>query len=51
MFKYLKDDGYYSDLYDLSTIEECLRICEYWNKRINDLKDGEVKIGRIGLDL
>ena len=29
MFKYLKVEGYYSDLYDLSTIEECLRICEY----------------------
>lgn len=28
MFKYLKEESYYTDLYDLHTIEECLRFCE-----------------------
>ena len=51
MFKYLKEDGYYSDLYDLSTIKECLRICEYWDERVKDLKDDEVRMGGIGLEL
>ena len=39
MLKYLKEDRYYGDLYDLSTIKECLRICEFWENRVKDLKD------------
>ncbi|MCK4798667.1 MAG: hypothetical protein KAT05_14915 [Spirochaetes bacterium] len=51
MLKYLKEDRYYGDLYDLSTIKECLRICEFWENRMKDLKDDEISIGRVGLDL
>ena len=51
MFKYLKEEGYYSDLYDLSTIKECLRIREFWDMRMKDLKDDEIRMGRWGLDL
>ncbi len=51
MFKYLKEVGYYSDLYDLMTIKECLRIREDWDKKAKDLKGGEVGVGRWGLDL
>ena len=51
MFKYLKEDRYYCDLYDLSTIKECLRICEFWENRIKELKDDEISVGGVGLDL
>jgi len=32
MYRYLREEGYYSDLYDLGTIVECIRIQEYWKK-------------------
>ena len=38
--RYLKEESHYNDLYDLSTIEECLRIVESfrnaWKKQSND---------------
>jgi hypothetical protein len=30
--KYLKEEQYYIDLYDLVTIKECLRVVAYWRK-------------------
>ena len=51
MIKYLKEEGYYIDLYDLSTIKECLRIREFWDMRMKDLKDDEIRMGGWGLDL
>lgn len=36
MFKYLKDESYYNDLYDLGTIESCLSSLERWQKLINE---------------
>ncbi|MCR4338012.1 MAG: hypothetical protein NUV91_09445 [Candidatus Omnitrophica bacterium] len=41
MYKYLKEEPYYSDLYDLLTIKECLRIRE--NKNQKDLEDKKIK--------
>ena len=40
-----KEGGYYSDLYDLMTIRECLRIGEYWKKRL------KIKGGWVGNEL
>lgn len=51
MNQYIKTEAYYDDLYDLWTIEECLRIREYWGKRVKDLKGDQVGMGRWGLDL
>ena len=51
MFNYLKEEGFYNDLYDLITVEECLRIRDYWNKRMNNSRDDKVKISGWGLDL
>ena len=50
MNKFLKGEEYYNDLYDLWTVEECLRICAYWEKSVKSLKDNEVKMDRWGLD-
>lgn len=36
MFKYLKDESYYNDLYDLGTIESCLSSLERWQELINE---------------
>ena len=38
-------------MYDLSTIKECLRICEHWDKRVKDLKDDEVSSKRENREL
>ena len=51
MIQYLKTEDYYNDLYDLWTIEECLRIREYWDKRFKDLKAGEIGVARWGINL
>lgn len=40
MIKYLKEEGFYCDLYDLMTVEECLRIRDFWGKKEKDSKDG-----------
>ena len=50
IFKYLKEEGFYCDLYDLMTIKECLRIRDYWGKRVKDSKGDMVKIVGWGLD-
>lgn len=36
MFKYLKEQSYYEDVYDLGTIERCLNIIEFWKGKEND---------------
>ncbi len=48
--KYLKEEWFYCDLYDLMTVEECLRIRDFWGKIEKDSKDGEVKLSGWGLD-
>ncbi len=39
MYRYLKEEGYYSDLYDLGTIGECIRVQEHWKKVREGLKE------------
>ncbi|MDP2654360.1 MAG: hypothetical protein Q8Q08_10055 [Candidatus Omnitrophota bacterium] len=48
MIKYLKSESYYDDLYDLWTVEECLRIEKQWANKIKDLKEGEVGMVKLG---
>ena len=36
MPKYLKDEAYYNDLYDLFTIQECLSCIESWNNALKE---------------
>ena len=36
MSKYLKEEAYYNDLYDLFTVKECLSCIESWNKTIKE---------------
>ena len=36
MPKYLKEDAYYNDLYDLFTVRECLSCIESWNNTIKE---------------
>ena len=50
MFKYLKEEGFYSDLYDLMTIKECLGIQEYWNKRIKRSREVREKLVSWGME-
>ena len=35
---YLKDEQYYIDLYDLETIKECLRLWEFFSKKVEETK-------------
>ncbi len=39
MYKYLKEGSYYDDLYDLGTVQECIRVQEHWKKVIEGLKE------------
>lgn len=47
--RYLEEESYYNNLYDLFTIEECLRTIEYWDRALkersnaNELKKYSVK--------
>ncbi len=50
MVKYIKEEEYYGDLYDLMTIKECFRIRDYWDKKMKSLNEIEIKIGRMGLE-
>jgi hypothetical protein len=50
MNKYLKEEEFYSDLYDLSTIKECLSVVEFWDKRNRSSEDIKDKLGRCALD-
>ena len=38
---YLKDEQYYSDLYDLTTIKDCLWTIDYWKKSYKENVDTE----------
>ena len=51
MYKYLKEEGYYSDLYDLGTIEECIRIQEYCKKVKEGLQEEEKRGISLGLEI
>ncbi len=46
MLQQLKEENYYSDLYDLLTIEECLRIIESWRKA-SLKKPGDEMVGKL----
>lgn len=52
---YLKEESYYADLYDLLTVQDCLRAIEFWEKRSNDKKDmpdaDKAKVIDLGLNL
>ncbi len=50
MYRYFKEEGYYSDLYDLGTIEECVRIQEYWKKVTEGLQEEEQMGVSLGLE-
>ena len=39
MMDYLKDEKYYTDLYDLLTIERCLDIIKFWQKAYREKSD------------
>src|SRR3989338_1886700 len=39
MYKYLKEGSYYGDLYDLGTVQECIRVQEHWTKVKEGLKE------------
>lgn len=43
---YLKEEQYYADLYDLSTIEKCLWSLEYWRKQYREAKKDKNKSGK-----
>jgi hypothetical protein len=36
MEKYLKEESYYGDIYDLGTIERCLRVIDFWKNKVKD---------------
>ena len=50
-----KSETYYNDLYDLWTIQECLRATEFWQKRSNEKKaaseEDKFKLIHLGLTL
>jgi len=39
MQKYLKEEAYYNDLYDLFTVQECLRSIEFWNNTFKEKRN------------
>src|SRR3989344_5438687 len=58
MESYLKDDSYYSDVYDVFTIKDCLQSIEFWQKKYDELKKDKKhskvdkwRVAKIGLDL
>ena len=51
MYRYLKEEGYYSDLYDLGTVEECIRIQEYWKKVQEQLQEEEKRGVLLGWEI
>ena len=55
---YLKDYSYYSDVYDIFTIKDCLQTIEFWQKKYDELKKDQKhskqdkwRVAKIGLDL
>ncbi|MCB9772265.1 MAG: hypothetical protein H6754_06905 [Candidatus Omnitrophica bacterium] len=43
--KYLKEEAYYQDLYDLLTIQECLRVIENWKRILCEQKRKDLPKG------
>lgn len=50
LVKYLKEDKYYEDLYDLWTVEECMNCKEFWERNGKSLDVEESKIVGFGLE-
>lgn len=47
--KYLKDEQYYIELYDLFTIKACLRVVTFWQD-IYKKKDTDPKVKKIPVE-